>query len=103
MDTSNPTIWENSTYQTVLTNGGASNPKAYLTLSYTPPTPETGTLKLIKRVSDGSIGLGGWSFTIRNDVTGASVTRTTDSAGNITVSDLEAGPTRSRSKPYPVM
>lgn len=91
MDTSNPTIWENSTYQTVLTNGGASNPKAYLTLSYTPPAPETGTLKLIKRVSDSSIGLGGWSFTIRNNDTGASVTRTTDSAGNITVSDLEAG------------
>ena len=91
MDTSNPTIWENSTYQTVLTNGGASNPKAYLTLSYTPPAPETGTLKLIKRVSDSSIGLDGWSFTIRNNDTGASVTRTTDSAGNITVSDLEAG------------
>ena len=91
MGTSNPTIWENSTYQTVLTNGGASNPKAYLTLSYTPPAPETGTLKLIKRVSDSSIGLGGWSFIIRNDATGASVTRTTDSYGNITVSDLEAG------------
>lgn len=91
MDTSNPTIWENSTYQTVLTNGGASTPKAYLTLSYTPPAPETGTLKLIKRVSDSSIGLDGWSFTIQNDATGASVTRTTDSAGNITVSDLEAG------------
>lgn len=91
MDTSNPTIWENSTYQTVLTNGGASNPKAYLALSYTPPAPETGTLKLIKRVSDSSIGLGGWNFTIQNNDTGASVTRTTDTSGNITISDLVAG------------
>lgn len=91
MSTSNPTIWENSTYQTVLTNGGASSPMAYLTLSYTPPAPETGTLKLIKRVSDNSIGLGGWTFTIRNNRTGASVTRTTDNSGTITVSDLEVG------------
>ena len=91
MNTSNPTIWENSTYQTVLTNGGASSPKAYITLSYTPPAPETSTLKLIKRVSDSSIGLGGWTFTIQNSSTGASVTRTTDNGGTITVSDLEAG------------
>lgn len=91
MSTSNPIIWENSTYQTVLTNGGASSPMAYLTLSYTPPAPETGTLKLVKRVSDSSIGLGGWTFTIQNNSTGASVTRTTDSGGTITVSDLEAG------------
>lgn len=91
MSTSNPTIWENSTYQTVLTNGGASNLKAYISLSYTPPPPETGTLKLVKRVSDSSISVSGWTFTIKNNSTGVTVTRTTDSNGTITVSDLDAG------------
>ena len=91
MSTSNPTVWENSTYQTVLTNGGASSLKAYISLSYTPPPPETGTLKLVKRVSDNSISVSGWTFTIKNNSTGATVTRTTDSSGTITVSDLDAG------------
>ena len=34
MSTSNPTIWENPTYQTVLTSGGADYLHAYISLTW---------------------------------------------------------------------
>lgn len=87
MDTSNPLIWENSTYQTVCTAGGAKPAEAYFKLDW----DSTGGIKIIKKVSDSSITLKGWTFYFKNNTTGETITKTTDSTGNITVTGLEAG------------
>lgn len=60
MSTSNPTIWENPTYQTVLTSGGADYLHAYISLTWA-DAPKTGDLVVSKAVNYGS-----WSgFTFR--------------------------------------
>ena len=60
MSTSNPTIWENPTYQTVLTAGGADYLHAYISLTWA-DAPKTGSLVVSKAVNYGS-----WSgFTFR--------------------------------------
>lgn len=58
---------------------------------YSPPP--TGGIKLIKKVSDSSIGLSGWTFYFKNNGTGETTTKTTGSNGTITVDGLTAGST----------
>lgn len=87
MSTSNPLIWENSTYQTVLTAGGADYATAYFKLDW----EDTGSIKIIKKVSDSSVSVKGWTFYFTNNSTGETVTKTTDASGNITLTDLTAG------------
>ena len=50
MSTSNPTIWENPTYQTVLTAGGADYLHAYISLTWA-DAPKTGSLVVSKAVN----------------------------------------------------
>jgi uncharacterized surface anchored protein len=87
MSTSNPTIWENSSYQTVLSSGGAEYMKAYIRLNW----EDTGSIKLTKKVSDSAIGVSGWSFYFKNDSTGETIEKTTGADGTITLSGLTAG------------
>lgn len=87
MDTSNPQIWENSTYQTVCTAGGAKPAEAYFKLDW----EDNGGIKVIKKVSDASVSLQGWIFYFKNNSTGETITKTTDSNGNICVTGLQAG------------
>jgi uncharacterized surface anchored protein len=87
MSTSNPTIWENSTYQTVLSCGSAEYMKAYIKLTW----EDTGSIKLTKKVSDSSIDLSGWTFYFKNGSTGETITKTTDSNGVISLTGLTAG------------
>ena len=89
MSTSNPSIWENSTYQTVLSAGNVENAKAYIKLNWS----DTGSLKLVKTVSDSSVSRKGWTFYFKNNATGQTVTKTTDSNGVISVTGLTAGTT----------
>ena len=92
MNTSNPAIWENSTYQTVLSSGSAEYMKAYIKLTWAEPEPEPedGALKIVKKVSDSSIGLSGWKFNISISGIGT-ITRTTNSSGVINVTGIPAG------------
>ena len=87
MDTSNPTIWENSTYQTVCTAGGAKPAEAYFKLDW----QDNGGIKVIKKVSDSSISVKGWTFYFKNATTGETITKNTDANGNITITGLQAG------------
>jgi hypothetical protein len=87
MSTSNPTIWENSSYQTVLSSGGAEYMKAYIKLDW----QDTGSIKLTKKVSDSTIGVSGWTFYFKNDSTGETITKTTDSNGVISLTGLTSG------------
>ncbi len=89
MSTSNPSVWENSTYQTVLSAGNVGNAKAYIKLNWA----DTGSIKLVKTVSDISISRKGWTFYFRNNSTGQTLTKTTDSNGEISVTGLSAGTT----------
>ncbi len=89
MDTSTPLIWENSSYQTVLTAGGAEETKAYFKVDW----EDNGGIKIIKKVSDSSVTLKGWTFYFKNNSTGETITKTTDSNGNITITGLQAGTT----------
>ena len=95
----NPSVWENSSYQTVLSNGSASNLKAYISLTWTEPStptpepePEDGALKIIKQCSDSSVSLRGWKFSISISGIGT-ITRTTNSSGIINVTAIPAGST----------
>ena len=91
MSTSNPTIWENPTYQTVLTSGGADYLHAYISLTWT-DAPKTGSLVVSKAVNYGS-----WSgFTFRLHGTSdkgnaVDVTATTGSDGKAYFKDIEIG------------
>ena len=91
MSTSNPTIWENPTYQTVLTSGGADYLHAYISLSWV-DAPKTGSLVVSKAVNYGS-----WSgFTFRlygtsNKGNPVDVTATTSSDGKAYFKDIEIG------------
>ena len=91
MSTSNPTIWENPTYQTVLTSGGADYLHAYISLTWA-DAPKTGSLVVSKAVNYGS-----WSgFTFRLHGTSdkdnpVDVTATTGSDGKAYFKDIEIG------------
>ena len=91
MATSNPTIWENPTYQTVLTAGGADYLHAYISLTWE-DAPKTGDLVVSKAVNYGS-----WSgFTFRLHGTSdkgnpVDVTATTGSDGKAYFKDIEIG------------
>lgn len=91
MSTSNPTIWENPTYQTVLTAGGADYLHAYISLTWA-DAPKTGNLIVSKAVNYGS-----WSgFTFRLHGTSdkgnaVDVTATTGSDGKAYFKDIEVG------------
>ena len=91
MSTSNPTIWENPTYQTVLTAGGADYLHAYISLTWA-DAPKTGSLVVSKAVNYGS-----WSgFTFRLHGTSdkgnaIDVTATTGSDGKAYFKDIEIG------------
>ena len=91
MSTSNPTIWENPTYQTVLTSGGADYLHAYISLTWE-DAPKTGSLVVSKAVNYGS-----WSgFTFRLHGTSdkgnpVDVTATTGSDGKAYFKDVEIG------------
>ena len=91
MSTSNPTIWENPTYQTVLTSGGAEYLHAYISLTWA-DAPKTGGLVVSKAVNYGS-----WSgFTFRLHGTSdkgnpVDVTATTGSDGKAYFKDVEIG------------
>jgi len=91
MSTSNPTIWENPTYQTVLTSGGAEYLHAYISLTWE-DAPKTGSLVVSKAVNYGS-----WSgFTFRLHGTSdkgnpVDVTATTGSDGKAYFKDIEIG------------
>ena len=91
MSTSNPTIWENPTYQTVLTSGGADYLHAYIRLTWA-DAPKTGSLVVSKAVNYGS-----WSgFTFRlhgtsDKGTPVDVTATTGSDGKAYFKDIEIG------------
>ena len=91
MSTSNPTIWENPTYQTVLTSGGADYLHAYISLTWE-DAPKTGSLVVSKAVNYGS-----WSgFTFRLHGTSdkgnpVDVTATTGSDGKAYFKDIEIG------------
>ena len=91
MSTSNPTIWENPTYQTVLTAGGADYLHAYISLTWA-DAPKTGGLVVSKAVNYGS-----WSgFTFRLHGTSdkgnaVDVTATTGSDGKAYFKDIEIG------------
>ena len=91
MSTSNPTIWENPTYQTVLTSGGADYLHAYISLTWA-DAPKTGDLVVSKAVNYGS-----WSgFTFRLHGTSdkgnpVDVTATTGSDGKAYFKDIEIG------------
>ena len=91
MSTSNPTIWENPAYQTVLTAGGADYLHAYISLTWA-DAPKTGSLVVSKAVNYGS-----WSgFTFRLHGTSdkgnsVDVTATTGSDGKAYFKDIESG------------
>ena len=91
MSTSNPTIWENPTYQTVLTSGGADYLHAYISLTWA-DAPKTGDLVVSKAINYGS-----WSgFTFRLHGTSdkgnpVDVTATTGSDGKAYFKDIEIG------------
>ena len=91
MSTSNPTIWENPTYQTVLTSGGADYLHAYISLTWE-DAPKLGSLVVSKAVNYGS-----WSgFTFRLHGTSdkgnpVDVTATTGSDGKAYFKDIEIG------------
>ena len=91
MSTSNPIIWENPTYQTVLTAGGADYLHAYISLTWA-DVPKTGSLVVSKAVNYGS-----WSgFTFRLHGTSdkgnsVDVTATTGSDGKAYFKDIEIG------------
>ena len=91
MATSNPTIWENPTYQTVLTAGGADYLHAYISLTWE-DAPKTGDLVVSKAVNYGS-----WSgFTFRLHGTSdkgnpVDATATTGSDGKAYFKDIEIG------------
>ena len=91
MSTSNPTIWENPTYQTVLTSGGADYLHAYISLTWE-DAPNTGDLVVSKAVNYGS-----WSgFTFRLHGTSdkgnaVDVTAATGSDGKAYFKDIEIG------------
>ena len=91
MSTSNPTIWKNPTYQTVLTAGGADNLHAYISLTWA-DAPKTGNLVVSKAVNYGS-----WSgFTFRlygtsDKGNAVDVTATTGSDGKAYFKDIEIG------------
>lgn len=87
LNTSNPLIWENSTYQTVLTAGGADYAKAYFKLNW----EDNGGIKVIKKVSDSSVSVKGWTFYFKNNSTGDTITKTTDGNGSISLTGLTAG------------
>lgn len=87
MSTSDPTIWENSSYQTVLTAGGADYAKSYFKLDW----EDTGGIKIIKKVSDSSVSVKGWTFYFKNNSTGEVITKTTDANGSISLTGLTAG------------
>lgn len=107
----NPYVWENSTYQTVLSNGSARNLSAYISLTWTEPStptptltptptptptpepePEDGALKIVKQCTDSSVSLSGWKFSINISGIGT-ITRTTNSSGVINVTGIPAGST----------
>ena len=91
MSTSNPTIWENPTYQTVLTSGGADYLHAYISLTWA-DAPKTGSLVVSKAVNYGS-----WSgFTFRlhgpsDKGNSVDVTATTGSDGKAYFKNIEIG------------
>ena len=60
LDSCNPSVWENAAYQTVLSNGSASNLKAYISLTWEEPEPLTGNLTVTKGVNYGT--LAGFQF-----------------------------------------
>ena len=102
LDSCNPYVWENATYQTVLTNGGADDLSAYISLIWDEPTPtpkptptptpepEDGTLKIVKKCTDSTVSLSGWKFSSYISGVGT-ITRTTGSSGVITITDIPAG------------
>ena len=91
MSTNNPTIWENPTYQTVLTSGGADYLHAYISLTWA-DAPKTGSLVVSKTVNYGL-----WSgFTFRlhgtsDNGNSVDVTATTGSDGKAYFKDIEIG------------
>lgn len=87
MATSDPVIWENPYYQTVVASGGADYAKAYIRLNW----EDTGNLKLVKKVSESSMSRSGWTFNFKNNSTGAVTTKTTSVDGIITLTGLAAG------------
>ena len=58
LSSSNPLVWENAYYQTVTTAGGADNLLAYFKLDW----EDNGGIKLVKKTTDSSIGVSGWTF-----------------------------------------
>ena len=91
MDTSDPVIWENPYYQTVITNGGAEQAKAYIRLDWE-DAPQTGSLTVRKAVNYGS-----WQgFTFRlygtsDRGSAVDLTAVTDSDGAAYFNDVETG------------
>ena len=91
MSTSNPTIWENPTYQTVLTSGGADYLHAYISLTWA-DAPKTGSLVVSKAVNYGSWS--GFAFRLHGTSdkgTPVDVTATTGSDGKAYFKNIEIG------------
>ncbi len=91
MSTSNPTIWENSDYQTVLTAGGADALTAYIKLTWD-DAPETGNLVVSKSANYGTVE--GFTFRLHgtSDAGNAvDLTAATDSNGKAYFHDVEVG------------
>ena len=91
MSTSNPTIWENPTYQTVLTAGGADYLHAYISLTWA-DAPKTGSLVVSKAVNYGSwSGFTFWLHGTSDKGNPVDVTATTGSDGKAYFKDIEIG------------
>lgn len=86
LSSSNPLVWENAYYQTVTTAGGADNLLAYIKLDW----EDNGGIKLVKKTTDSSIGVSGWTFYFK-PTTGDTVTKATGSDGTISLSGLTTG------------
>ena len=86
LSSSNPLVWENAYYQTVTTAGGADDVMAYFKLDW----EDNGGIKLVKKTTDSSIGVSGWTFNFK-PTTGDTITKTTGSDGTISLTGLTAG------------
>ena len=86
LSSSNPLVWENAYYQTVTTAGGADDVMAYFKLDW----EDNGGIKLVKKTTDSSIGVSGWTFYFK-PATGDTITKTTGSDGTISLSGLTTG------------
>ena len=91
MSTSDPTIWENSDYQTVLTSGGADEVAAYIRLTWD-DAPETGSLVVQKSANYGTVE--GFTFRLygtSDEGNFVDLTAATGSDGKAYFNDVEVG------------